>query len=41
VAAGVPPDASEPIADDAGFSVVPGGDEDEEEDELLEEAVAA
>jgi len=41
VSAGIPPDASEPIADDAGFSVVPGGDEDEEEDELLEEAVAA
>ena len=41
VAAGITPDAAEPIADDAGFSVAPGGDEDEEEDELLEEAVAA
>ena len=41
VAAGVAPDAGEPIADDAGFSVTPGGDEDDEEDELLEEAVAA
>jgi single-strand DNA-binding protein len=41
VAAGVAPNADEPIADDAGFSVVPGGDEDEEEDELLEEAAAA
>ena len=43
VAAGYTPDASEPVADEAGFSVAPGadGDEDEEEDELLEEAVAA
>ncbi|HET7828306.1 MAG TPA: single-stranded DNA-binding protein [Candidatus Limnocylindrales bacterium] len=43
VAAGYTPDASEPIADEAGFAVAPGadGDEDEEEDELLEEAVAA
>lgn len=43
VAAGYTPDASEPIADDAGFAVAPGadGDEDEEEDELLDEAVAA
>jgi single-strand DNA-binding protein len=40
-AAGVPPDASEPVADDSGFAVLPGGDDDEEEDELLEEAVAA
>ena len=41
-AAGLSPDASEPIADDSGFSVTTGGDEDdEEEDELLEEAVAA
>ena len=40
-AAGIEPDASEPVADDAGFSVHPGDDEDEEEDELLEEAVAA
>jgi single-strand DNA-binding protein len=41
-AAGIEPDASEPIADDSGFSVAAGGDEDdEEEDELLEEAVAA
>lgn len=40
LAAGVTPDATEPIADDAGFSVAPGGD-DEEEDELLEEATAA
>ena len=39
-AAGILPDAGEPMADDAGFSVVPGGDDDEE-DELLEEAVAA
>jgi single-strand DNA-binding protein len=37
---GIEPDASEPIADDAGFSVDPGGDDDEE-DETLEEAVAA
>ena len=41
VAAGITPDATEPIADDAGFSVTPGGEDDEEEDELLEEAVAA
>ena len=41
IAAGVAPDAAEPVADDAGFSVTPGGDEDDEEDELLEEAVAA
>jgi single-strand DNA-binding protein len=43
VAAGYTPDASEPIADEAGFTVAPGadGDEDEEEDELLEDAVAA
>jgi single-strand DNA-binding protein len=42
-AAGYSPDASEPIADDSGFSVAAGaGDEEEdEEDELLEEAVAA
>ena len=42
-AAGYTPDASEPVADEAGFSVAPGadGDEDDEEDELLEEAVAA
>jgi single-strand DNA-binding protein len=40
-AAGVPPDASEPVADESGFAVLPGTDEDEEEDELLEEAVAA
>jgi single-strand DNA-binding protein len=40
-AAGIPPDASEPVADDSGFAVLPGADEDEEEDELLEEAVAA
>jgi single-strand DNA-binding protein len=39
-AAGLVPDASEPIADDAGFSVHPGGEEDDEEDEDLEEAVA-
>jgi single-strand DNA-binding protein len=39
-AAGVPPDASEPMADDSGFAVLPGVD-DEEEDEELEEAVAA
>jgi len=41
VAAGIPADASEPVADDSGFSVVPGSEDDEEEDELLEEAVAA
>ena len=43
VAAGYTPDASEPIADEADFAVAPGadGDEDDEEDELLEEAVAA
>jgi single-strand DNA-binding protein len=41
VAAGIGPGASEPVADESGFSVAPGGDEDEEEDELLEEAVAA
>lgn len=40
VAAGIEPDASEPVAEDA-FSVHPGDEEDEEEDELLEEAVAA
>ena len=40
-AAGIEPDASEPIADESGFSVHAGDDEDEEEDELLEEAVAA
>jgi single-strand DNA-binding protein len=41
-AAGVPPDASEPVADESGFSVIPGADqEDDEEDEVLEEAVAA
>jgi len=41
-AAGIEPDASEPIADEVGFSVHAGDDEDdEEEDELLEEAVAA
>ncbi len=39
-AAGMEPDASEPMADDAGFSITPGGD-DEEEDETLEEAVVA
>jgi len=42
-AAGYTPDASEPVADESGFSVAPGADDDEEdeEDELLEEAVAA
>ncbi len=39
-AAGLEPDAAEPMADDAGFSVAPG-DEDDDEDETLEEAVAA
>jgi single-strand DNA-binding protein len=39
--AGVPPDASEPVADESGFAVMPGGDEEDDEDELLEEAVAA
>lgn len=37
IAAGIPADAQEPVADDSGFAVI----EDEEEDELLEEAVAA
>ena len=41
IAAGLSADAAEPVADDAGFSVTPGGEDDEEEDELLEEAVAA
>jgi len=43
VASGYTPDASEPIADDSGFTVAAAGDDedDEEEDELLEEAVAA
>ena len=41
IAAGIEPGAAEPVADESGFSVAPGGDEDEEEDELLEEAVAA
>jgi single-strand DNA-binding protein len=40
-AAGIAPDAGEPIADDAGFSVPAGDDEEDEEDELLEEATAA
>jgi len=40
-AAGITPDASEPMADESGFSAAPGDDEDEEEDELLEEATAA
>lgn len=40
-AAGITPDAAEPMADDSGFSVPPEGDDDEEEDELLDEAVAA
>ena len=40
-AAGVAPDATEPMADDSGFSVAAGDDEEGEEDELLEEAVAA
>jgi single-strand DNA-binding protein len=39
-AAGIEPDASEPMADDAGFSVAETED-DEEDDEILEEAVAA
>lgn len=41
VAAGIPADASEPVADEAGFMVASPGDDDEEEDEVLEEAVAA
>ena len=41
VAAGIEPDASEPLADESGFSVSAGDDEDEEEDEVLEEAAAA
>ena len=42
-ASGYSPDATEPIADDAGFSVAAGadGDEEDDEEELLEEAVAA
>ena len=42
-AAGYTPDASEPVADESGFSVAPGADgaEDDDEEELLEEAVAA
>ena len=40
-AAGYTPDASEPIADESGFSVVGGDEEEDEEDELLEEAAAA
>jgi len=40
-AAGIEPDASEPIADDAGFSVVEGDEDDGEEEETLDEAVAA
>jgi single-strand DNA-binding protein len=40
VAAGYVPEATEPIADDAGFAVGDAGDEDEE-DEVLEEVVAA
>ncbi len=40
-AAGLGADASEPVADDAGFSVAPDGGGDDEEDELLDEAVAA
>ena len=37
------PTRRSPMADESGFSVAPGadGDEDDEEDELLEEAVAA
>ncbi len=41
LAAGIAPDASEPVADDAGFSLTGGDEEDDEEDEILEEAVAA
>ncbi len=41
IAAGLSADAAEPVADDAGFSVTAGSEDDEEEDELLEEAVAA
>jgi single-strand DNA-binding protein len=44
LATGYTPDASEPIADEGGFSVAAGADgddDDEEEDELLEEAAAA
>ena len=42
-ASGYSPDATEPIADDAGFSVAAGadGDEEDDEEELLEDAVAA
>jgi hypothetical protein len=38
---GIEPDASEPMADDAGFGIAPAGDDDEEEDETLDEAIAA
>ena len=45
LAAGIAPDGAEPAADDApdggSFSITPAADEDDEEDELLEEAVAA
>lgn len=44
VAAGIVPDAMEPIPDNAGFVVAgpsEAADEEDEEDELLEEAVAA
>jgi single-strand DNA-binding protein len=40
IAAGMSPDASEPIADDSGFSIGAGGDDDED-DEELDEAEAA
>ena len=41
-ASGYSPDATEPIADDSGFTVAATDDDDEDEaDELLEEAVAA
>jgi len=40
-AAGITPEASEPMADDPGFSVPPEGEDEEDEDELLDEAVAA
>ncbi len=40
-AVGVASGASEPMADDSGFSVAPEGEGDEEEDEELDEAVAA
>jgi len=41
IAAGIEPEASEPIADDVGFSVAEVDEDDGEEEETLDEAVAA